>query len=41
MEVNKLPRATNILLFQDHFMKDILAYVTPDQTDKTISRFLY
>ena len=26
---------------QDHFTKHILAYVTPDQTVKTIAKFLY
>ena len=31
----------NVLLFQDHFTKHILAYVTPDQTAKTITKFLY
>ena len=32
LELNQLPRVTNILVFQDHFTKHILAYVTPDQT---------
>ena len=26
---------------QDHFTKQLLAYVTPDQTAKTIAKFLY
>ena len=30
MEPNKSPRVANILVFQDHFMKHMLAYVTPD-----------
>ena len=34
MEPNQSPRVTNILVFQDHFMKHVLAYVTPDQTAK-------
>ena len=29
MELNKLPRVTNILVFQDHFTKHVLVYVTP------------
>ena len=29
MELNKLPRVTNVLVFQDHFTKHILAYVIP------------
>ena len=35
LEPNRLARVTNILVFQDHFMKHVLAYVTPDQTAKT------
>ena len=41
LELNQLPRVTNVLVFQDHFTKHILAYVTPDQTAKTIAKFLY
>ena len=41
MELNKLPRVANILVFQDHFTKHVLAYVTPDQTAKTVTKFLY
>ena len=41
LEPNQSPRVTNILVFQDHFMKHVLAYVTPDQTAKTITKFLY
>ena len=41
MELNKPPRVTNILVFQDHFMKHILTYVTPNQTAKTIAKVLY
>ena len=36
-----MPRVTNVLVFQDHFTKHILAYVTPNQTAKTIAKFLY
>ena len=38
MELNQLPRVANV---QDHFTKHVLAYVTPDQTVKTITKFLY
>ena len=38
MELDQLPRVTNILVFQDHFTKHVLAYVTPDQTVKTITK---
>ena len=41
MDQNKSPRVTNILVFQDHFMKHVLAYETPNQTAKTIAKFLY
>ena len=41
MELNQSPRVTNILVFQDHFTKHVLAYVTPDQTVKTVTKFLY
>ena len=41
LELNKSPKVTNILVFQDHFMKHVLAYVTPNQTAKTIVKYLY
>ena len=41
LEPNQSPRVANILVFQDHFMKHELAYVTPDQTAKTVTKFLY
>ena len=41
MELNQSPRVTNVLVFQDHFTKHVLAYVTPNQTAKTIAKFLY
>ena len=41
LELNQLPRVANILVFQDHFTKHMLAYVTPDQTAKTFAKFLY
>ena len=41
IELNQSPRVANILVFQDHFTKHVLAYVTPDQTAKTIAKFLY
>ena len=41
LELNQSPRVANDLVFQDHFTKHILAYVTPDQTAKTITKFLY
>ena len=41
LKPNQPPRVANILVFQDHFMKQVLAYVTPDQTVKTVAKFLY
>ena len=39
LELNQLPRVANVLVFQDHITKHILAYVTADQTAKTIINF--
>ena len=41
LELNKSPKVANILVFQAHFRKHVLAYVTPDQTAKTVTKFLY
>ena len=41
LELNQSPKAANVLVFQDHFTEDMLVYVTPDQTVKTIATFLY
>ena len=40
LELNRLPKVINILVFQDHFTKHIMAYVTPNQTAKTVAKFL-
>ena len=40
MELDKSPKVTNVLVFQDHFTKHVLAYVTPNQTAKNIAKFL-
>ena len=34
MELNESPRVSNVLVFQDHFTKHVLAYVTPNQNSK-------
>ena len=39
LEPNQSPRVTNVLVFQDHFTKHMLAYVTPNQTAKTVANF--
>ena len=41
LEPNQSPRVANVLVFQDHITKHILAYVTPNQTAKTVTKFLY
>ena len=41
LELNQSPSVTNVLVFQDHFTKHVLAYVTPNQTAKTVAKFLY
>ena len=41
MELNQPPRVANILVFQDHFTKHVMVYMTPNQTAKTVTKFLY
>ena len=41
LELDQSPRVTNVLGFKGHFMKHVLAYVTPNQTAKTTTKFLY
>ena len=41
LEPNQSSRVTNVLAFEDHFTKHVLAYVTPNQTAKTVAKFLY
>ena len=41
LELNQSPRVANVLVFQDLFTKHVLAYVTLDQTAKTVAKFLY
>ena len=41
LELNRPPKVTNILVFQDHFMKHMMAYVTSNQTTKAVTKFLY
>ena len=37
LELNKSPGVTNVLVFQDHFTKHVLAYVTPNQNNQNHS----
>ena len=41
LELNRLPKVTNVLVFQDHFTKHLMVYVTPNQPAKTVTKFLY
>ena len=41
LELNRPPKVSNVLVFQDHFTNHVMAYVTPDQTAKTVTKFLY
>ena len=41
LEPYQSPRIDNVLVFKDHFMKLVLAFVTPNQTAKTIAILLY
>ena len=41
LKLNRPPKVTNVLVFQDHFTKHIMAYVTPNWTAKTDAKFLY
>ena len=41
MELDQSPSDVNILVFQDNSAKHVMAYVTPNQTAKTVAKFLY
>ena len=41
MEPNRQPKIANILVFQDHFTKHIMAYMTPNPITRTVAKFLY
>ena len=41
MELNQPPNMVNVLVFCDHFMKPIMAYMTPVQSAKTVAQFLW
>ena len=41
MEPNRMPKVGNVLVFQDHFRKHFMVYVTPNQTAETVAKFLY
>ena len=39
LEPNQSPRVANVLVFQDHFMKNMLASVTPIKLQKPLLNF--
>ena len=39
LEPNQSPRVTNILVFQDHFTKHVLAYASPTKLQKLLLNF--
>ena len=41
VELKKPPKVTNILVFQDHFKKHVIGICDPNQTAKTVTKFLY
>ena len=41
MELDQPQNMVNVLVFFDHFTKYIMAYVTPNQTVKTVAKFLW
>ena len=41
MKLDQPPNVVNVLVFCDHFMKHIMAFVTPNQPAKTVAKFLW
>ena len=41
MELYQPPNMLNLLVFCDHFTKHVMAYMTPNQTVKTVAKFLW
>ena len=41
LELNRPPKVPNVLVFQDHFTKHVMVYVTPNQAAKIVAKFLY
>ena len=41
MELDQPPNMVNVLVFCNHFTKHVMAYVTPEQTAKTVAKFLW
>ena len=41
MELDQPPNMVNVLVFCNSFTKHIIAYMTPDQTAKTVAKFVW
>ena len=41
MELDQPPNVVRVLVFCDHFMKHVMAYMTPDNTANTVAKFLW
>ena len=41
MELDQPLNVVNLLVFCNHFMKHVMEYVTPNQTVKTVAKFLW
>ena len=41
MELDHPPNVVNLLVFGNHFTKHVMVYVTPNQTVKTVVKFLW
>ena len=41
LELNRPPNVANVLVFQDHFTKHVMMYLTPNQTAKRVTKSLY
>ena len=41
MELDQPPHVVNVLVLCDHFIRHVIVYVTPDQTAKTVAKYLW
>ena len=41
MELDQSPHIVNVLVLCDHFTRHVMAYMTPDQTAKTVAKYLW
>ena len=41
MELDQPPNMVSVLVFCDQYMKHVMAYVAPEQTAKTVAKFLW